>query len=278
VVGPIAGSDATTGDGWLFAADDTHLWAELRQGVFFTADGGRGWRLIHRYPTRMSSEFVHRATAAGPALWLNVEHRVYRGDLGGAVRPVGGLPGKVTRISPIDADEAVVLLDDGPDAPRRWYATSDGGARWTRFDPCTAAGDAAPLIELRVGRDGSRWANCMNSTGAPPDNWPQHFLVSTDGGRNWQQRGSLDFSLSIHPVSATTCWAVRWPWHIYRSTDGFDWSDVAASDPAHPTHRFLALDAGTAVAAGTPDGQNVVLVRATRDGGATWTTHPFAPS
>jgi photosystem II stability/assembly factor-like uncharacterized protein len=275
VAGPVAGSDATTGDGRLFAADDAHLWAELAQGVFFTADGGRRWRLIHRYPSPMNSEFVHEATAAGTGLWLNVEHKLYRGDLGGALKPIDGPPARAGLINPINTDEAIILLDDGQGAPRRWYTTSDGGAHWTRFaDPCTAE----PLVQLRAGHDGSRWANCTNTGGTPPDKGPQHHLVSTDDGHTWQPRGTLDFSLSLYPVSSTTCWAVRWPGHIYRSTNGSDWTNVAPSDPAHPTNHFLALDSNTAVAAGTPDEQNVVLIRATRDGGATWTTHPFAPS
>jgi photosystem II stability/assembly factor-like uncharacterized protein len=247
--------------------------------VFYSADGGRRWRLIHPYPSPIGSEFTHQATFAATALWLNVEHEVYRGDLDGTVKPIGGLPGKVASINPINADEAIILLDDGRGAPRRWYATSDGGAHWTNFpDPCTAVAGAAPLAGIQVGRDGSRWASCIKPPGATPDEGPQHILVSTDASHTWHLRGALDFSLSIYPVSATVAWALRWPWHIYRSTDGTGWNNVVPSDPAHPTNRFLVIDADTALAAGTPDGQEVVQVRTTRDGGTAWTTHPFTPS
>ena len=61
---------------------------------------------------------------------------------------------------------------------------------------------------------------------------------------------------------------------IYRMSDGSRWTAVA-NLPDGPT-AFAALDASTAVytdLAGS-DGRTVFV---TRDGGRTWTAHPFSP-
>ena len=99
------------------------------------------------------------------------------------------------------------------------------------------------------------------------------FARSTDGGRTWRSRGSLEpagYATRVVPFSANAAWRTGPGGEVYRTTDGEHWSPVATTgdQPGESADLFAALDADTAAYLRSS------TLYVTHDGGVHWSGHP----
>jgi photosystem II stability/assembly factor-like uncharacterized protein len=272
----------------LLVADDAHFWVASGPAVIATADGGATWHPQSSQSAGATDSPVSGVTAGGGAWLLGMDAPTpprarlhYASVQEPAFRSVAAPAGtEPARVVALDTDRALLLaVDDTGTAV--WYGTADRGRHWTKLpDPCAGTRfPGSPFSTMSVAPDGSRWAVCVGFPGSGQQR--KDLVRSTDGGQSWQNLGALEdngYADQLYPVSASTAWRTGDRADVYRTTDGgTHWTDVAATGAAGGAPTFFAIDANTAVYFGSSETSDQTLVHLTRDGGRTWTSHPFAP-
>jgi photosystem II stability/assembly factor-like uncharacterized protein len=263
----------------LVAGSGARLWTIDAGGLHGSLNGGKTWQ---RWTLPRSSDDwrIPQPSAAGDTVWVAKGAQVLVES--GAKPPVKAakLPtsaGRVTGITAVDHDRAVVQTTNDSTLKAAWFATTDRGAHWTAFaDPCAGTRFAASAWSTLAAAPGALWAACAGSPGAGQQ--PKELVVSTDGGHTWQHRGPLEssgYGTKISPISATVAWRSGDRADIFRTVDGTQWTDVAKAGDNNPDVRsFAAVNATTAVYVSRAGSGPALLTYVTRDGGKTWTAHP----
>lgn len=265
------GSPPGASAGKLLAVSDAELWLVNDVAYSVSTDGGRSWR-GGSIGGDSNGASAYAATAGG-SVWL-VQNGVVAVSAEGA-------DATVTPAQPPDAAHPHGLVVFGPDSAAvltgnptaKWFVTNDRGAHWAPLaDPCrNTPYPGSPYSTMGAAPDGSRWVVCA----AAPATGRQgkQLVTSTDGGRTWRSRGSLEpagYATRVVPFSARVAWRTGPGSEVYRTTDGDHWSPVAATgdQPGESADTFAALDADTAAYLRSS------TLYVTHDGGLHWAGHP----
>lgn len=259
----------------LGVADDDVLWIANGPMLMGSADGGKHWS---RWDLGADPTQSKGGGLVGATLWFAYNGQVLVATGGGKPAPTIGQPpgsGQIGSVAAISADSAIVLRAQGSSAG--WYRTGDRGAHWSAAtDPC--AGLSHPNVTdayMAAGPDGGLWAVCFVAGGHAPG-W--QIATSADGGLSWQAHpGDAPGGDDVIPVSATVAWRVGNRADVYRTTDaGAHWTDVVHMPPGASVQGGFVQDANTALFVLPGPEADGVTLHLTTDGGATWTTVPFA--
>ncbi len=177
----------------------------------------------------------------------------------------------------MDADRAIVLGTTGDTGKGAWYGTIDRGAHWSWLpDPCLGTiAEGSPFSRMAVGPDGTRWVVCAQ----PPGTGQQHkelVISATTSRSGWEREGMLEpagYGTLVYPFSATVAWRTGGRADIFRTDDRTRWADKAPTGDFGGVP-FVAIDANTALYFRDDSGTQAVEYL-TRDGGNTWSNHPF---
>jgi hypothetical protein len=244
------------------------LWLDSGSDLGWSGDGGRTWR-----HWRLDGANIHGSDAlAGGVLWLSRDANLYSANAAnGPIKvpaPVNA-PDVIQQVVATSADHAIVLAGNPDTSQYAWYETSDRGAHWTRWaDPCAATPyPSGEWTSLAIAPDGALWMVCGSEPGA--GNQAKRLMLSTDGGRTWQQRGQLEvggYGTGVFAYSASVAWRTGGRADIFRTTDGRHWHDVAGPLDGLAV-QFAPIDQDSAA---YTDG---TLIHVTHDGGTTWSSH-----
>jgi photosystem II stability/assembly factor-like uncharacterized protein len=265
------GSAPSAAAGTLLAVSDAELWLVDDLTYSVSTDGGRNWQ-GYSLGGDSNGSSAYAATAGG-SVWL---------VQGGVVAmSAGGADATVTPAQPPDVAHPHGLVVFGPDSAAvltgnptaTWFVTNDRGAHWAPLaDPCrNTPYPGSPYATMGAAPDGGRWVVCA----AAPATGRQgkQLVTSTDGGRTWRSRGSLEpagYATRVVPFSANAAWRTGPGGEVYRTTDGEHWSPVATTgdQPGESADLFAALDADTAAYLRSS------TLYVTHDGGVHWSGHP----
>jgi photosystem II stability/assembly factor-like uncharacterized protein len=281
VVGQLDGIDLAAGSPHLLVADDAHLWVLTDFTLLATADAGKHWQSTNLSTAAGNSGPLGDAVVAHRTAWAlsnNVVMRATAGNLPAATRGQTSLQG-LFQLTALDADRAVVLSPDADTGKGTWFETANRGDHWSKLfpDPCAGTiAEGSPYSRMAVGPDGTRWVVCATQPGTGQQR--KELVVSTDDGQTWHRQGTLEssgYGTEVHPMSPTVAWRTGGRADIYRTTDRTHWTDVAG-DGGSGGMTFVAIDANTALYFRSDTGTQSVEYL-TRDGGRTWTNHPFTP-
>lgn len=294
-VGDVSGVAGGTGDAArLLAGSDTALWLVNGSRVAGSANGGRIWRqwTLPAPPAALADIRVAGPATAGGTAWLASGGTVFVATGGGQPVPTASQPpgagrtgaGVIGAIDAAGADRATVRVDafnSAANPQNAWFTTTDRGAHWNALaSPC--AGTAVQNMvnsTMSTAPDGTVWVVCAGGGGAGQQlKW---LVTSSDQGRTWSPPRPLEssgYGTDLIAVSATVAWRSGGRADLYRTGDAWHWADVAVTGDAGGGSGALFLtvvDAGTALYVGRAGGSDAFVTYVTRDGGATWSPHPF---
>ena len=254
----------------LYPVGANGLWLDNATDLAWSGDGGRTWR----HWSLGAGDITEPDAVGGGVLWLARGANLYSAtaDRGPIKLPAPvNPPDVIQQVVATSADHAIVLAGNPDTSQYAWYETSDRGAHWARWaDPC--AGTPYPSgdrTSMAIAPDGALWVVCASEPGA--GNQAKRLVLSTDGGRTWQQRGQLEtggYGTGVVAYSASVAWRTGGRADIFRTTDGRHWQDVAGPLDGFAV-QFAPIDQDSAA---YTDG---TLIHVTYDGGKTWTSHPL---
>jgi photosystem II stability/assembly factor-like uncharacterized protein len=258
------GSSSPSFRGLVFV-DALHGWAvDLNGKIGVTTNGGDSWQ----DDTPVDSQYGQMAIAGGATrLWVVGQNglilsRPVASD-GSWAAQTSGTEGTLHTIASRSAGTALAGGGGGT-----LLATHDGGTTWT----ARSSGPVFQIQEIAFTDATHGWL-----VGKAETTSDALVYGSVDGGATWQRQlldGAMNWLDGCAFADATHGWAAGWGGSIAATTDGSTWQTQVA--PGWPNTSYYAMactSAQHAWAVGSPPGTGAsatVNMRATHDGGATW--------